>query len=102
MVRSATKHFRVHLPTIGSHQHTLQDHIVQSSFPTRPRIPLTAPGQAALALQVLHLPQNRDDPSDVLYVHGSTFGADMSIFYRFDRRSWADALNDAGHTVCGL
>ena len=38
----------------------------------------------------------------MLYVHGSTFGADMSIFYRFDGRSWADALNDAGHTVWGF
>lgn len=26
----------------------------------------------------------------------------MSIFYRFDGRSWADALNDAGHQVWGF
>lgn len=75
---------------------------MQSSFPTRPRIPLTAPGQPHLALQVQHPSQNRGDPSDVLYVHGSTFGADLSIFYRFDGRSWADALNDAGHTAWGF
>jgi alpha-beta hydrolase superfamily lysophospholipase len=39
---------------------------------------------------------------DVVYVHGSTFGADLSVFHRLDRRSWADALNDAGLTVWGF
>lgn len=75
---------------------------MQTTFPTRPRIPLRAPGQPCLALQV-QLPSHRkDEGSDVLYVHGSTFAADLSIFYRFDGRSWADALNDAGHTVWGV
>jgi len=66
---------------------------------------LAAPGQPMLALQVqrpLDAPSVPDEGSDVLYVHGSTFGADLSVFYRFDGRSWADALNDAGHTVWGL
>ena len=75
---------------------------MHSRFPTRPHIPLHAPGQPTLALQVQHPPHSTDESSDVLYVHGSTFGADMSIFYRFDGRSWADALNDAGHTVWGV
>ena len=75
---------------------------MQSSRPTRPRIPLTAPGQPALALQVQHPPHNTSHPTDVLYVHGSTFGADMSIFYRIDGRSWADALNGAGLRVWGF
>ena len=75
---------------------------MQKTFPTRPRIPLSAPGQPSLALQVQHPSHSLDERSDVLYVHGSTFGADMSIFYRLDGRSWADALNDAGHTVWGF
>lgn len=75
---------------------------MQSSFPTRPRITLSAPGQPTLALQVQHPSHSVDETSDVFYVHGSTFGADMSIFYRFDGRSWADALNDGGYTVWGV
>lgn len=71
--------------------------------------PLKAPGQPTLALQVqrcIGASVTRScagiDGADVLYVHGSTFGADLSIFYRFDGRSWADALNDAGLTVWGF
>jgi pimeloyl-ACP methyl ester carboxylesterase len=41
-------------------------------------------------------------PLDVVYVHGSSFGSDLSIFYRFDYRSWADALNDAGFNAWGF
>jgi pimeloyl-ACP methyl ester carboxylesterase len=41
-------------------------------------------------------------PLDVVYVHGSSFGSDLSIFYRFDDRSWADALNDAGFNAWGF
>lgn len=37
--------------------------------------------------------------ADELYVHGSTFGADLSLFHALDGRSWADALNDAGFTA---
>lgn len=39
---------------------------------------------------------------DVVYVHGATFGADLSVFHRFDGRSWADALNEAGLDVWGF
>ncbi len=62
-------------------------------------------GQPTLALQrqppadSLHSPASR---GDVLYLHGSTFGADLSIFYRFEGRSWADALSDIGLTVWGF
>jgi pimeloyl-ACP methyl ester carboxylesterase len=35
----------------------------------------------------------------VLYVHGATFPSALSIAHRFDRRSWRDALNDAGFDV---
>ena len=40
--------------------------------------------------------------ADVVYVHGSSFGADLSIFFAFDGRSWADHLNEAGHAVWGF
>lgn len=72
---------------------------MQNRFPTRPRIPLSAPGQPTLALQTQHPSHSADIGAEVLYVHGSTFGADMVIFFRFDGRSWADALNSAGNTV---
>jgi pimeloyl-ACP methyl ester carboxylesterase len=39
---------------------------------------------------------------DVLYVHGATFPSDLSVFYRLDDRSWADALNEAGFSAWGL
>jgi pimeloyl-ACP methyl ester carboxylesterase len=38
----------------------------------------------------------------VLYVHGATFPSALSIAYRFDGRSWRDALGDAGFDVWGL
>lgn len=40
--------------------------------------------------------------ADVVYVHGSTFGADLSIYFPFDGRSWADELADAGFAVWGF
>ena len=39
---------------------------------------------------------------DVLYIHGATFGSDLSVFFRFDSQSWADSLNAAGYTVWGF
>jgi pimeloyl-ACP methyl ester carboxylesterase len=60
---------------------------------------LAAPAEPALVLQ-------RQGPADaalhVLYVHGATFGAELSVFRRFGGRSWADALADAGATVHGF
>ena len=38
----------------------------------------------------------------VLYVHGATFPSALSIAYRFNGRSWADALTEAGFDVLGL
>lgn len=58
-------------------------------------------GQPTLALQVQH-GAAPPDPGDVVYVHGSTFGADLSVFHRFSGDSWADALNGAGLTVWGF
>lgn len=75
----------------------------------RPLFQLSEAGQPTLALQVQQgAAPSAEHPAwspalgDVVYVHGSTFGADLSVFYRFDGRSWADALNDAGLTVWGF
>ncbi|MBV8191954.1 MAG: alpha/beta hydrolase [Alphaproteobacteria bacterium] len=38
----------------------------------------------------------------VVYVHGATFPSALSIAYRFDGRSWRDALSDAGFDVWGF
>jgi pimeloyl-ACP methyl ester carboxylesterase len=55
--------------------------------------------QPMLALQVRRAAA---DLGDVIYVHGSTFGADLSIFFQLDGRSWADELNTAGFNVWGF
>jgi pimeloyl-ACP methyl ester carboxylesterase len=60
-------------------------------------IPL--PGGGALYLCGQLLPAAR---CDVLYVHGATFPSDLSVFYRLDGRSWADALNEAGFSAWGF
>jgi alpha-beta hydrolase superfamily lysophospholipase len=57
---------------------------------------LEASGEPTLALY--HQPSPADK-GDVLYVHGSTFGADLSVRYELDGRSWEDALCDAGFNV---
>jgi pimeloyl-ACP methyl ester carboxylesterase len=38
----------------------------------------------------------------VLYVHGFTFPSSLSVFWKLDGRSWADALNEAGFSVWGF
>lgn len=47
----------------------------------------------------LHHRPAQDDLGDVIYVHGSTFGAALSVLWQLDGRSWADALCDAGFNV---
>jgi alpha-beta hydrolase superfamily lysophospholipase len=61
---------------------------------------LRAPGQPGIALQ--RQAAKSGAKANVIYVHGATFGADLSLFYRFDGRSWADALNDAGFHAWGF
>jgi pimeloyl-ACP methyl ester carboxylesterase len=56
-------------------------------------------GQPAIALQVQRASSGK---ANVIYVHGATFGADLSLFFPFDDRSWADALNDAGFNAWGF
>jgi pimeloyl-ACP methyl ester carboxylesterase len=43
---------------------------------------------------------NADRP--VLYIHGFTFPSSLSVFWKLDGRSWADALNEAGFSVWGF
>lgn len=54
---------------------------------------------AGLKLFVRYLPARRPGRGPVLYVHGATFPSALSMAYRFDGRSWRDALNDAGFDV---
>jgi alpha-beta hydrolase superfamily lysophospholipase len=67
----------------------------------REMIRLMQDGQPTLALQAQR-PQCAVAGGDVVYVHGSTFGADLSIFFRLDGHSWADEMNAAGFTVWGF
>jgi len=51
----------------------------------------------------LHLQhQGPDEGADVLYVHGSTFGCALSLFWPMEGRSWADALAGAGLRAWGF
>lgn len=47
-------------------------------------------------------PASGDRSRPVLYIHGATFPSALSIFWKFDGRSWADALNESGFSVWGL
>jgi len=69
------------------------------------RLQLSEPGLPQLALRLQAPASSNGDAAalgDVVYVHGGTFGADLSVFYRFDGRSWADALNEIGLNVWGF
>ena len=72
---------------------------------SREVVRLVESGHPTLALQVQR-PEFGFSSSpalgDVIYVHGATFGADLSIFHRFDDRSWADAINDIGLVIWGF
>lgn len=58
------------------------------------------PAAPTLALQVQR--PHAGTLGDVVHVHGSTFGADLSVFCRLDGPCWADAMNVVGLTVWGL
>ena len=78
----------------------------QSNPSPRERIAVSAPDQPDIALQrqpVAAQPVAAQPVGvDVVYVHGATFGADLSVFFPFDGRSWADGLAAAGFTVWGF
>jgi pimeloyl-ACP methyl ester carboxylesterase len=64
------------------------------AFPPNEQFMVREPGQPALS--VYHLPG--PGPA-VLYIHGATFPAELSIGYRMDGRSWADDLQERGFDV---
>jgi alpha-beta hydrolase superfamily lysophospholipase len=72
-----------------------------STLSARERLRLDETGHPAIALQVQRA-TTTPGGGDVVYVHGATFGADLSVFYRFDDRSWADRLNEIGLDVWGF
>lgn len=58
--------------------------------------------KAKMVLQMQVAQKSAHPPSgDVVYVHGATFGVDLSVFHRLEGRSWADALTDTGFNVWG-
>lgn len=73
-----------------------------AAMPTvRERFQLREAGAPTLALQVQRNPSS-SGLADVVYVHGGTFGSDMSVFFPLGGRSWADELSAAGLTVWGF
>jgi alpha-beta hydrolase superfamily lysophospholipase len=73
---------------------------VKTSLHERLAFKLSESGQPVIAVQV----QRPDDEprADVVFVHGATFGADLSVYFPFDGRSWADALVESGFAVWGF
>ena len=67
----------------------------------RGQFTLRGDGLAQIALQ-RQSPRAASTRADVIYVHASSFGADLSIFFAFDGCSWADHLTEAGHAVWGF
>lgn len=69
-----------------------------------------------MTTDVWTLPANERDPAlhlrrqrasgtprgSALYVHGATFPSALSLFFRFDGSSWADALNASGFDAWGF
>lgn len=67
------------------------------------KVPVPVPLDVTVSAFVHLKKQSAGSPKgDVVYVHGATFPSDLSVFYRFDGKSWADALNAAGFNVWGF
>lgn len=61
---------------------------------------LIGSGHRGLRLFLRRLPSNTSKAlGTVLYLHGATFPSALSIAYRFDGRSWRDALAETGFDV---
>ena len=75
--------------------------ITAVSATPRERYTLAERGELTLAMQVQRCGREAA-LADVLYVHGATFGADLSVYFAFDGRSWADALCEAGFDAWGF
>lgn len=74
---------------------------MHASFSPRECFTVTAHHGARIALQCQRPPRG-DALASVIYVHGATFGADLSVYHAFDGRSWADALADSGFAAWGF
>ncbi len=61
-------------------------------------------GSNGLRLTLHHYTPDHGQPTHppVLYIHGATFPCALSVGFKFDGRSWADDLADAGYDVWGL
>ncbi len=73
----------------------------QSGQPPREKLVLSSNGAPDIALQ-RQRPPAQPGRADVVYVHGATFGTDLSIFFPFEGQSWADNLAAAGFSVWGF
>ena len=78
-----------------------ENSLAPSNPTSREHITVAAIGKPDIALQVQR-PESGISHTDVVYVHGGTFGADLSIYCPFDGRSWADTLVAAGFAVWGF
>jgi pimeloyl-ACP methyl ester carboxylesterase len=63
---------------------------------------IDGPAGRKLFLRYLPATAQRSSTRAVLYVHGATFPSALSVAYRFDGRSWRDALCDAEFDVWAL
>jgi pimeloyl-ACP methyl ester carboxylesterase len=63
---------------------------------------IDGPSGRTLFLRYLPSIASRATRRAVLYVHGATFPSALSVAFRFDGRSWRDALCDAGFDVWAL
>jgi pimeloyl-ACP methyl ester carboxylesterase len=73
--------------------------LIASETSSQTSVKLATKSDASIHVNVLHAANAR---GDVLYVHGATFSSDLSVFYKFDQRSWADALVEAGFNAWGF
>lgn len=75
---------------------------IASEAPKQTTYVLRSAPDATIHVRVQHAMDVQSTQGDVLYVHGATFSSDLSIFYKFDQWSWADALVDARFNAWGF
>jgi pimeloyl-ACP methyl ester carboxylesterase len=88
-------------PSTTEQERTMNRSITAVSATPRERSTLAERGAPTLAMQVQRCGRTAA-LADVLYVHGATFGADLSLYFAFDPFSWADALCAAGFDAWGF
>lgn len=91
------------MTSVQAQPSTANPSTAQSTSEPRQTFKLTESGSPQITLQLQKTASKAAPASfDVVYVHGATFGADLSVFHRMDGRSWADDLNAAGLNVWGF